>query len=175
MSEAIGLRVPKPQAEGSNPSGVTEAAFDAALAVSACPEAAERWLPVPGFQVYEVSSAGRVRRSSTGRVLSASPLNRKTRGRRIKRLHLRVGLSVDGVVQTKTVHSLVAAAFLGPRPAGHEIDHVNDDGTDNRVENLRYVTPAVNIAKRDERMRVMRGQLQAANDAAVLDSIWGWR
>lgn len=36
------------------------------------------------------------------------------------------------------VHALVAEAFLGPRPEGALILHRNDDGFDNRAENLRY-------------------------------------
>ena len=47
------------------------------------------------------------------------------------------------------VHELVALAFIGPRPASpgvtFEIDHINDVKTDNRVENLLYVTRQENM------------------------------
>jgi len=38
------------------------------------------------------------------------------------------------------IHKVVAHCFIGPRPDGLQIDHINRDKTDNRVENLRYVT-----------------------------------
>ena len=44
----------------------------------------------------------------------------------------------------KTTHSLVAEAFIGPRPKGKFIDHIDRNPKNNRVSNLRYVTPSVN-------------------------------
>lgn len=44
-----------------------------------------------------------------------------------------------------TVHRLVAAAFIGPRPTGMAINHVNGCKTDNRSANLEYVTPSENM------------------------------
>ncbi len=46
-----------------------------------------------------------------------------------------------------TVHSLIAGAFHGPRPAGLVIDHVNGDPSDNRAANLEYVTQGENIRR----------------------------
>lgn len=52
-------------------------------------------------------------------------------------------VNVEG--KTRTVHSLVAEAFLGPRPYGYDIDHINGTKTDNRACNLRYVTHEDNM------------------------------
>ena len=41
-------------------------------------------------------------------------------------------------------HHLVAAAFLGPRPLGMQINHKNGIKTDNYFTNLEYVTPSQN-------------------------------
>jgi len=51
----------------------------------------------------------------------------------------------DGRKYNRTVHSLVAEAFLGPRPQGHEVRHLNDDRYDNRIENLAYGTHSDNM------------------------------
>ena len=44
----------------------------------------------------------------------------------------------------RTVHTLVAEAWIGPKPSGYEIDHVNSNPRDNRLVNLRYLTIADN-------------------------------
>lgn len=43
------------------------------------------------------------------------------------------------------VHWLVAEAFLGIRPEGLVIRHLDGDGNNNRVENLSYGTPSQNF------------------------------
>lgn len=43
------------------------------------------------------------------------------------------------------VHRLVADAFLGPCPVGHEVNHQNLDKADNRAANLEYVTRSENM------------------------------
>jgi hypothetical protein len=42
------------------------------------------------------------------------------------------------------VHRLVLVAFVGPCPEGHEACHNNGIRHDNRLENLRWGTPAEN-------------------------------
>ena len=56
-----------------------------------------------------------------------------------------VGISIGGKVKTRSVHSLVAEAFHGPRPDGHVVNHKNSIRTDNRPENLEWVTPQQNV------------------------------
>ena len=48
--------------------------------------------------------------------------------------------------KTRLVHHAVMAAFVGPRPEGMQIDHINAVRSDNRLENLRYVTVRENRA-----------------------------
>ena len=42
------------------------------------------------------------------------------------------------------VHTLVAEAFIGSKPDGYEIDHLNTNIHDNRACNLQYVTQEEN-------------------------------
>ena len=45
------------------------------------------------------------------------------------------------------VHNVIALCFLGEKPQGYQTDHINSIRTDNRVENLQYITPQQNIHK----------------------------
>lgn len=112
-------------------------------------ETQENWKPVPDYDgLYEVSDLGRVR--SLDRVTSAARRDAMViKGKVLKPAlaangYYTVALCKDGKPKSHTVHSLVAAAFLGPKPEGCVIDHIDGGRTDNRPANLRYVSQAVN-------------------------------
>lgn len=108
----------------------------------------EQWRPVVGWEgLYEVSDRGSVRsldrsvgqwyggvRSVRGRLLS--PVTNKD--------HCVVGLCRNGMQTNVKVHRLVLEAFVGPAPSGLVCCHNNGDGTDNRLENLRWDTLSAN-------------------------------
>ena len=43
-------------------------------------------------------------------------------------------------VKKKYVHALVAECFLGNKPTGHVINHINGDKKDNRSTNLEFIS-----------------------------------
>lgn len=45
------------------------------------------------------------------------------------------------------VHRIVAETFIGEIPYGYEVDHINDDPSDNRLVNLQIITRAENNNK----------------------------
>ena len=115
----------------------------------------EQWRPVVGWEGrYEVSDHGRVR--SLPREYYYSPVRtRKSKGKILKPgtvrgKHAFVNLmtstpdSPGSPRKCRYVHQLVMEAFVGPRPEGMEVCHWNDDGLDNRLENLRYGTATDN-------------------------------
>jgi len=68
------------------------------------------------------------------------------RGKQRKERVLKPKVTKDGylsVMGGKLVHRLVAEAFMGPSKL--RIDHINGIKSDNRVENLEYVTDRENI------------------------------
>lgn len=92
----------------------------------------EEWRPVLGWgDLYETSDMGRVRR------LSGRPLKPRIK---MPGGYLLVSLSRNGTHTTRTVHSLVLEAFVGPRPKGYHGAHNNGRPGDCRLENLRWAT-----------------------------------
>ena len=115
------------------------------------------WKPVGfGFSdLYEVSSKGEVRRIGTDTVI----------GHKLRNGYVRVQFSRNGSIAAHTVHSIVADAFIGPRPPGYHIDHANGIRDDNRLVNLRYCTPKENIGFTKDRGANAVGE---RNGASVL-------
>lgn len=59
--------------------------------------------------------------------------------------YFKVSPTRDGKNVQLLVHRLVAEAFIGPCPPDHEVNHIDGVKTNNRVENLEYVTHAGNM------------------------------
>lgn len=55
----------------------------------------------------------------------------------------------------RTCHMLMALTWIGPRPEGYEVDHLNGDMLNWSADNLEYVTPEEN-RKRARLLRVLR-------------------
>lgn len=87
----------------------------------------ELWLPVPEHDKYVVSDHGRV-----ARLLKPS---RQSKG------YMKVAL---GRAHQVYVHQLVMAAFEGPCPPLHNVDHHDFDRSNNVLTNLRYMLKAHN-------------------------------
>lgn len=114
----------------------------------------ERWAPAPGFERrYEVSSEGRIRSLDRPMYYSDGRIGH-LRGKMMspvlgKRGYMSV---VFDSTKRRTVHQLVARAFLGKPPPGKQVvHHKNGNKTDNRLENLEWSTYRRNnhLARRD--------------------------
>jgi hypothetical protein len=103
----------------------------------------ERWLPVSDYEgLYEVSDQGRVR-SLTHQTPKGIRYGRRLKVP-LRNGYPRVGLYREGVQVTRMVHDLVTAAFLGPRPEGTEVRHLDGNPQNATRTNLAYGTHGEN-------------------------------
>ena len=103
---------------------------------------AEQWRSVVGFEgVYSVSNQGRVRRDKGGKGIVTGLI---LKGSLTKGGYRLVILYDKPNQRAVTVHTLVAEAFIGPRPPGYEVNHIDGNKPNNSVGNLEYVTRAEN-------------------------------
>lgn len=101
----------------------------------------EIWKPVVGYEgLYEVSNKGRVRGTNTYSHKEPIILSQYKR----KDGYRSVNLSKNNLKRTRTVHRLVATAFL-PNPDNLEmVNHKDENRENNTVENLEWCTRAYN-------------------------------
>lgn len=124
----------------------------------------EMWRPIPSVAGrYEASSHGRIRRATASRGASAGRLLTLTPH---PAGYVSVTIQEDHVSVPRLAHRLVAEAFIGPVPAGQEVNHIDGIKTNNRPSNLEYVTRAQNI-----RHAIQTGLMQIVgedNPSAIL-------
>ena len=110
----------------------------------------EIWKPIPGYEgFYEASTEGNLRSVDRSFVRSnGSPFSLKGRPITVWEnpvdKHLMCVLSKAGDRRYFYAHTLIARTFLGERPEGMEVRHLDDNPNNNTVENLRYGTRSEN-------------------------------
>ena len=111
--------------------------------------AGEEWRPLP-LTTHQVSNRGRVM-NRFGKILK--PQVMQVSGYMQYEAY-GIRLECETKAKMRYGHHLVAQVFMGDRPDGWDINHINSDARDNRLENLEYVS------KNDNQMHAnyMRGR-----------------
>ena len=114
----------------------------------------EIWKEVKNYEgCYEVSNLGNVR-SITRKVERTSPSGGKAlytyygkmcKPYTTKKGYLRLNLSLNNKLLNHQIHRLVAINFIENKDNKEQVNHINGIKTDNRVENLEWVTNNENI------------------------------
>jgi hypothetical protein len=98
------------------------------------------WGQAEGFSKYLISTDGQVYSLKRDKLIKPSNKNG------IKGSYLVVTIYNDkGQKKYMLVHRLVYMAHVGPIPKGMQINHKDEDKTNNCIENLEVVTPKQNI------------------------------
>ena len=103
----------------------------------------ELYKKIAGKPNYSVSNTGKVRNDKTGRILKAyqkrTGYNQVMLGRKTIPVY---------------IHRIVAEAFIPNPYKKPQVNHINGDKTDNRVENLEWVTARENTLAYGQEKRI---------------------
>lgn len=98
----------------------------------------EFWKPIKDYPHLLISRTGRVWTTTYDRELRPHLSNRG---------YLQVGLCKDKKIKPAHVHRLVAQAFI-PNPDNlSEVDHIDGNKLNNKVENLQWISHSDNMRK----------------------------
>lgn len=113
------------------------------------------WKSIKGYEgIYEVSSAGKVKslsrriKNKGGRShVSKERILKPYLNKRGKGYYSVILIDANGNKKNKTVHRLVAEAFI-PNPNNlRDVDHIDDCTTNNKVSNLQWLSSGDNTRK----------------------------
>lgn len=96
----------------------------------------EIWKDIEGYEgLYQVSDFGRVKRVNTDRIL---------KGYKITGDYLGVKLCKNNIKSTQKIHRLVAEAFIPNSENKPQVNHIDEDKSNNMVSNLEWMTATEN-------------------------------
>lgn len=102
----------------------------------------EIWKDILGYEgKYQVSNLGNVKSLNYNRTGKEKILQVITTSKG----YIRISLCKDGITKNYKVHRLVWTAFNGVIPDGMQVNHINEDKSDNRLSNLNLMTCKANI------------------------------
>lgn len=116
----------------------------------------ERWRPIPGWEDYAVSDAGRVKRVTPTLTGLSAAGNRVLAAWIAPNGYRCIRLSDGSRSQSLGVPRLVLAAWDRAPEDGEEVDHADRNPTNDALGNLRWLPTRVNRLLRDQRLEVAR-------------------
>lgn len=119
----------------------------------------EIWKDIKGYKpIYQISNWGRVKslgretRCNTGKQIRREKILRHGKSRKYLRVYL---YNNFGKRESVFVHRLVALAFI-PNPDNKPcVDHIDGDQTNNRADNLRWVTQKENCNNPNTKAKII--------------------
>ena len=118
----------------------------------------ETWKDIPGYEGrYQVSNTGKVKSMSYKQSGVPGILRTSDNGSGYQRVLL---YNDNKKHREYRVHRLVWEAFMGPIPEGLQINHKDENKSNNSLENLEIVTPKQNVNYGTRNIRITRSKMK---------------
>lgn len=112
------------------------------------------WRKLNNLTNYSVFNEGVIKNDTTGKILKPWVS---------KNGYLYVNPSNKGVIHRLLVHRVVAETFISNPTNKPQVNHINGDKTDNRVENLEWCTSSENHIHRSRVLGIKRDEKHMKN------------
>lgn len=131
----------------------------------------EGWRPVVGYEnLYDISDVGRIRVALNARGQCRKP-GRILTVQYGSKGYPQYSLCKNGRSVTRPIHSLIAQAFIGERPSGFEVAHLDGDKRNSVLLNLIYTNPKDNASHKKAHGTNLDGEKGPANKLSTKDAI----
>ena len=116
----------------------------------------EEWRPVVGYEgLYEVSNMGRVKSLGNGKSTNSNNCRERIlKAKKNSKGYLHVYLYKDGKRKDYKIHRLVATAFCENPMGYNEVNHIDEDKTNNCADNLEWCSRSYNNTYNDRAKKV---------------------
>lgn len=102
----------------------------------------EEWRDIAGYEgLYQVSNFGRVKSLNFGR----TGVQKVLKTQKYPNKYVKADLRHNGTIHTKSIHRLVAEAFIPNLENKSDVNHIDGDKHNNRVDNLEWATRSENM------------------------------
>ena len=101
----------------------------------------EEWKNLPSYEgIYKISTMGRIMSLGNSKKRKDKIISPCKDGGG----YWKINLCRDGKMISEKIHRLVVKTFIGDIPEGYHVDHINTNINDNRLSNLRILSPKEN-------------------------------
>lgn len=124
----------------------------------------EVWKDIDGYPNYQASNLGRVKSLN----YKKTGVEKILKGYKNRNGYLRVNLSKKGKSKLYYIHRLVAQAFISNPNNWSQINHIDEDKTNNKVDNLEFCTAEYNINYGTRTERTQKPILQFSKEGEFI-------
>jgi len=110
--------------------------------------------------------------SNTGEIVNSSRGYKRLKTQDNGKGYIGVGLTIKGKTKRFLVHRLVAEAFLPNPESKNTVNHIDEDKSNNNLENLEWATQFENIRHSVEEKYFRKQQISQYNEKRQVIAVW---